>query len=206
MLRSVLYMLCAGLLFFQLMCYQSCVKEYSYEGGPRDTLDTIPRDTIPIDTIPNDTIVQSIVFPYCQGCVGRDDYIMGTWNFKYDTFFFCGNITRALLEPTGRSAFTFFGPSTCSLDTGLIMTVYLSIPLISDSYNITTSNVFFQYYNNIGGTGDIFYSREAKPFSLTIEQYTGATGIATGHFSGYVDTDHGTTVQIKEGKFMIQFD
>src|SRR5215203_428684 len=143
MFRKLLYIIPACVLLFQLLSYQSCVKEYSYEGSP---VDTIPAH----DSIPDDTTVNKFVFPYCSGCDGKDDYIFGTWNFKYDTSFFCGNITRAIIEPEHRMAFTFFGPSACSTDTGLIMTVYLDAPLNADASNILVHHVIFQYYNNNG--------------------------------------------------------
>ena len=201
MLRRFVLIMCAGLLFFQLMSYESCIKEYSYEGGPTDTLDTIPV----IDTLLNDTTTSSppIVFQHCDACNGQSGYTLGTWNFKYDTSIFCGNITRAIIN-VDKNAFTFFGPSACSLDTGLIMTVYLDAPLDGDATNVTALHTYFQYYNN-KGIQDIFDSFESAPFVLTIEKYTQSTGIATGHFTGLVKTDRNTTDKIQEGKFMIQF-
>jgi hypothetical protein len=193
--------MCAGLLFFQLLSYESCIKEYSYEGGPAGTVDTIPV----IDTLSNDSTDTSapIVFPYCSACNGQSGYILGTWNFKYDTSFFCGNITRSIIN-VDKNAFTFFGPSACSLDTGLIMSVYLDNPLIEDAENITASRAYLQYYNN-KGIQNIFDSSDSIPITLTIEKYTLSTGVATGHFSGSAKTDRNTKVKIQEGKFMIQF-
>ncbi len=192
--------MCAGLLFFQLISYESCIKEYSYEGGPADTLDTIPVS----DTLSNDTTTSPpIVFQHCDACNGQSGYILSTWNFKYDTSFFCGSITRAIIN-IDKNAFTFFGPSACSRDTGLIMTIYLDNPLTGDAEDITTSHAYFQYYNN-NGIQDIFDSLDSIPFTLTIEKYTKSTGIATGYFSGTAKTDRNTTAKIQEGKFMIQF-
>lgn len=202
MLRRFILIMCAGLLFFQLMSYESCRKEYSYEGGPEDILDTIPV----IDTLSNDstdTASAPIAFPYCSACNGQPGYILGTWNFKYDTSFFCGSVTRSVMN-VEKTAFTFFGPSACSLDTGLIMTVYLDNPLEEDEVNITASHAYFQYYNN-KGTQDIFDSSDSIPITLTIEKYTLLTGIATGHFSGLAKSDRNTKIKIQEGKFMIQF-
>jgi hypothetical protein len=183
------------------MSYESCIKEYSYEGGPTDTLDTIPV----IDTLLPDSADTSapIVFKYCDACNGQSGYILGTWNFKYDTSIFCGSITRAIIS-VEKTAFTFFGPSACSLDTGLIMSVYLNEPLIADAENITSPHAYFQYYNN-KGTQNIFESSDSIPIILTIEKYTHSTGIATGHFSGLAKSDRNTKVKIRDGKFMIQF-
>ena len=198
MVRKLLYIICAIFsLWMQLLSFSGCVKEYSYEA--RDLI----IDTLPNDSIPDDTTVDKIIFPTCSACNGKDDYLLSTWNFKSDTSFLCGNVTRAIITPD-HNAFTFFGPSACSADTGLIMTVYLSTPLNGDISNISAQYVVFQYYNNTG-TQDIFDSFQLVPFSLTIDTYTQATGIAKGHFGGYVDTDRHTTAQIQDGKFEIQF-
>ena len=170
--------------------FSGCIKEYSYERPA-------------IDSLPEDTTANPVIFPHCPACNGQDDFLLSTWNFKYDTSFICGNITRAINSPD-HSAFTFFGPSACSLDTGLIMTVYLNAPLIADTAGVAAQYVVFEYYNN-KGTQDIFVSFKLVPFSLTIDTYTQATGIAKGRFSGYVDTDRHTTALIKDGKFEIQF-
>ena len=198
MLRKLFFVSCIGIvLAMQLLNFSACVKEYSYEGSP--------VDSIPGDSIPDDTISDKLIFPYCSACEGKDDYILGTWNFKYDTSFFCGNLTRGIIEPEHRMAFTFFGPSACSADTGLIMTVYLDVPLDKDVSGITAHHVIFQYYNNKGTKQDIFVSNEQRPFTLFIEQYTQATGTLKGSFGGFVDTDRNTVVEIKDGKFVIQF-
>lgn len=201
MLRRFVLIICSGLLIFQLISYESCRKEYSYEGGPADTLNTIPV----IDTLSNDSTdsYEPIAFPYCPSCNGQQGYILNTWNFKYDTSFFCGSVTRSVMNME-KTAFTFFGPSACSLDTGLIMTVYLINPLEKDEANITASRAYFQYYNN-KGIQDIFESSDSIPIILTIEKYTLSTGIATGRFSGLAKSDRNTKVKIQDGKFMIQF-
>ena len=198
MLRKLFFAGCVGfVLLMQLANFSGCVKEYSFEGSP--------FDTIPTDSIPDDTATNKLIFPYCTGCDGKDDYIFDSWNFKYDTSFFCGSITRGIIEPEHRMAFTFFGPSSCSADTGLIMTVYLDVPLNADVSNITVHHVIFQYYNNLDTQQDIFVSSDLRPFTLFIEQYTQSTGIIKGSFSGFVDTDRNTVVEIKNGKFVVHF-
>src|SRR5882724_966529 len=107
---SLLFIFCV-----QLTGFSGCIKEYSYERQMIDTLSTI-------DSIPDDTTAEPLIFSHCPGCDGQDNFLLSTWNFKYDTSFICGNITRAINSPD-HSAFTFFGPSACSLDTGIIMTV-----------------------------------------------------------------------------------
>ena len=85
------------------------------------------------------------------------------------------------------------------------MTVYLDAPLNADASNIVVNRVIFQYYNNLGSTQDIFVSSELRPFTIIIEEYTHSTGIIKGSFSGLVDTDRNTVVEIRDGKFVIQF-
>jgi hypothetical protein len=198
MVRRLLNIICIiFILCMQLASFPGCIKEYSYEGG---IIDSIPID----DSIPGDTIANTLIFPHCSGCDGKDGYILGAWSFKYDSFFFCGNITRGIIEPEHRMAFTFFGPSACSTDTGVRMTVYLDVPLNGDASYIITHHVILQYYNN-KGTQDIFVSDDVRPFSLTIEQYTEATGVLRGSFSGFVNTDKDSVVEIKDGKFEVKF-
>src|SRR5215471_18921699 len=164
MRRKLFLISCAVfVLLVQLTNYSSCIKEYSYERPPLDTLSLQ-------DSVPDDTTVNTFVFSHCEACAGKDDYLPETWNFKYDTFFFCGNVSRAVIEPE-HSAFTFFGPSACSEDSGLIITAFLDRPLEGEMKNVTTNNVVFQYYNN-RGTDFIFESNELIPFSLTIEEYS----------------------------------
>jgi len=197
LLRGLLHIAC--LLFvsgLQLITFSGCIKEYSYEKPPVDSL--------PIDSIPDDTIAHTPTFSHCVACDGKDDFILNTWNFKVDTSFLCGNITRALRSPD-RKGLTFFGPSACSLDTGLIMTVYLYDPLVADATNITAGYTVFQYYNNVG-TQDIFDSFQLVPFTLIIDTYDSATAIAKGRFYGYVDTDRHGAAQIRDGKYAIHFD
>ncbi len=176
-----------------------CAKEYSYEGGP--TIDTL----IHIDTIPvADTHSASVFgFPYCEGCRNKDDFIAFTWNFKTDTSLLCGGVTNAVITPE-RTGFTFFGPSTCSADTGLVMTVFLNGGALNrDQTNITTNLVTFQYYDNTTFT-DIFNSG-LRTISFTIDSYIHSTGIAKGRFRGSVRAKNNNVVEIKDGKFVIQF-
>lgn len=198
MIRQLLYIGCAFLfLCVQVTGFSGCVKEYSYEGGPAidTTLDSIPSDTISKD---------AIVFPVCAECKDAGDILPSTWNFKYDISFICGNITNAIISPE-RNGFTFFGPSACSLDSGLVMTVYLSSGFLdADKVNITTDRVIFEYYDNVTLT-DIFVTAQLGTFSLTIDAYEYATGIAKGSFSGYVPAKNGDVVQIKDGKFQVKF-
>ncbi len=178
------------ILYIELISFSGCIKEYSYEGEPAN-------HTIPID----DTGFRSpISFPFCAGC--RQDFILTGWNFKYDTSLLCGSVTNAVITPE-RNGFTFFGPSACSADTGLVMTVFLdSDALNKDKSNITTNNVIFQYYDNTTFS-DIFISGRFS-VSFTIDTYEHATGIVKGRFNGNVKTKDSTAAAIMDGKFAIK--
>ncbi len=193
-LRKLVYIIIISLILcIEMNCFLGCAKEYSYEGDPS-------RDTIPIGdtaaTIP-------VSLPFCAGCSGMDDFIFLKWSCKYDTSLLCGNITDAVITPD-RNAFTFFGPSACSLDTGLVMTVYLdSDSLNRDKNGLTINHTIFEYYDNTTNI-DIFNSGKLG-FSLTIDTYEHSTGIAKGRFSGNVYTKDSTLVTIADGKFYIKF-
>ncbi len=160
MLRKLLHITRIIFVFYiELTGFSGCIKEYSFEGGP--TNDTIPvQDTIPIQ---DTTVMPQMSFPFCAGCKSMDDFTLSTWNFKYDTSLLCGTVTNAVITPE-RNGFTFFGPSVCSADTGLVMTVFLDAKALDrDRSNITTNNVIFQYYDNTTFF-DIFYLKPALSF------------------------------------------
>ena len=199
MLSKQLYIICLiFILYLMLPGMYGCVKEYSYEAGPINN--TIPViDTIPIE----DTIRPLISFPFCAGCSNTGDFILSTWSYKYAGSILCGSVTNAVITPE-RNGFTFFGPSACSADTGLVMTVFLDAEALDrDQSNITTNLVTFQYYDNTT-LSDIFNSG-LRSVSFTIDTYIHATGIAKGRFTGNVRTKDSTAVPIIDGKFAIQF-
>ncbi len=187
------------MIYLTWACLSGCAKEYSYEGGPaNDTL-------VSIDTVPgtDTSAVPVFGFPFCEGCRNKDDFIAYTWNFKTDTSLLCGTVTNAVITPE-RSGFTFFGPSTCSADTGLVMTVFLNGERLNrNQSNITTNLVTFQYYDNTTFT-DIFNSG-LRTVSFTIDSYVHSTGIAKGRFRGSVRAKNNNVVEIKDGKFVIKF-
>ncbi len=179
------------ILYLELAGFSGCMKEYSFEGRNSTVLT-------------NDTSVKSrITFPFCLGCRSMNDFISPGWNFKYDTSLLCGAVTGAVITPE-RNGFTFFGPSACSKDTGLVMTVFLnSDALDRDRSNITTNQVIFQYYDN-STFSDIFNSNRLS-VSFTIDTYQHSTRVAKGRFSGIVKTKDSTMAKIMDGKFSIKF-
>lgn len=183
---------------FGVSVISGCAKEYSYEGG---LLPDIIHDSIPLP----DTVSESIRFPECPGCKETNEVFPATWDFKFGTSFLCGNITRGIKSPDN-SGFTFFGPSACSLDTGIVITIFLKGLLLDrDLQDITEKDVIFEYYDN-KTQRDVLISDIRGLFSLTIQKYELATGIMTGTFSGYVSTKNHSQAEIRDGRFSIKFD
>lgn len=194
MLRKLLNIVCIIVIIYLAQAgFSGCIKEYSFE-GERPINNTIP--------IPGTTVKPRISFPFCAGCRNIDDFILTGWSFKYDTSILCGTVTDAVITPD-RNGFTFFGPSACSRDTGLVMTVFLnSGALDSDKFNVTPNRVALEYYDNTTHS-DIFVSSRLS-VSFTIDTYEHATGMANGRFSGNVRTKDSTVVAIMDGKFKIK--
>ncbi len=196
MLRKFLYKTFIILIIYiQVSGFYGCTKEYSYEGGPA-------IDTIPIPA--HDTTVKPVYsFPFCPGCSSINTTKALFWSFRYDTSLLCGSVTNSVITPE-RNGFTFFGPSTCSSDTGLVMTVFLDpVALDMDKLNITCTNVALEYYDNTT-LSDILISNRHL-ISFTIDSYVHNTGIAKGTFEGYVKIKDSTLTKINDGKFTIQF-
>src|SRR4051794_19205603 len=168
------------LFFLPVLLLQNtgCIKEYSFEGADHDT---IPKDTA-------DTVISQppIRFSQCTLCNPSDPLIIRHWSFKTGNAYLCGSFTNSgFFAGNSKTAFTFFGPSACSVDTGIVVSVYLPVPLDQDRYYVTTTKTAFFYYGP-NGTKDIFISRPTSIFSVTVESFIYATNIATGTFSGTV--------------------
>lgn len=195
------------LFFLPILITQNtgCIKEYSFEGAPQDTIptDTIPTDTIPHDTI--DTIVAppAIIFPQCSFCNDTGQVALGHWSFKIGNTRLCGSFTNSgFFSGLSKTSFTFFGPSACSDDTGIVVSVYLTVPLDRDRYSLSTDTTAFYYYDHTS-PNDILASRHTAVFTVTVQSFINATGIATGTFSGSVYTADGDIVQITDGQYKV---
>jgi hypothetical protein len=173
-----------------------CVKEYSFEGAPQDTI------SIPVhDTIPSDTVISSVTLPPCDLCNPSDEIATGQWSFKTGNSYTCGSFTNSgFFGGNLKNAFTFFGPSACSVDTGIVVSVYLPLPLDQDRFDLDASQTAFYYYDH-NATKDIFISQPTAVFTVTVNSFIYATGIATGTFSGKVFTANGDTAYITDGRF-----
>ena len=194
-----------GTLLLLLPFGAGCLKEeYSYERAPVVPPDTatVIDTTVIIDT--PITIDTTLVFPPCAICKSATPIMTGQWNFKYDTSFLCGSVTNVVMTPD-KTAFTFFGPSACTVGTGLIITAsFDQLSLDHDLSNVMSRQVIMQYYNNNGGK-DIFISGPGTKFSITILQFDSRTGVAIGQFNGTVLTANGQLATINAGNFKIQF-
>lgn len=168
----------------------SCKKEYSYEGGP--------GTTVIIDTGTN-----NVPKPYiCPSCIGTDNFIEGKWSFYNGNDFYCGVIDTAIAAPA-RNGFTFFGPSSCSMDSGLVLTINTEPALLNqDVFNSTTTKVGMYYYDNVAQTYP-FMTQPGFQFSVTIESYIYQTRLMTGRFSGTVFKGSGGQTSL-QGKFKIK--
>lgn len=193
MKRSSLFI--GFLILFALTFHPGCVKEYSFEGA--DVPDTL-SDTSHVDTIP----ASKVFFPPCNLCNPNEEISLGKWSFRYDTFYLCGNITKAVITPD-KTAFTFFGPSACSLDTGIVLTINVGDTLNRDRTDLRARITIFEYYDNVSQK-DIFISDVPRSFSLVIDQYDHQTGIATGRFFGNATAKDHSQAKIYDGNYVIQ--
>ena len=174
-----------------------CMKEYSFEGALHDTTPV----NIPTDT--SDTIMPppAITFSQCAFCNASDEILLGHWSFKTGNAYLCGSFTNSgFFSGQSKTSFTFFGPSACSVDTGLVVSVYLPVPLDQDRNDLTTNQTAFYYYDH-NSPNDILASRPTSVFSVTVQSFVYTTGIAIGTFSGVVFTATGDSMRITDGQF-----
>ncbi|MES2882164.1 MAG: hypothetical protein V4676_08455, partial [Bacteroidota bacterium] len=167
-----------------------CAKDYSYERQPQDSIPIIP------------IVNPSVLFSSCTLCNANNPLPDSAWSFKVDQVFFCGVAEKAIIT-LERSSFTFFGPSSCSADSGFIASVYLSQPLTSSKTNVVAARVAFYYYDRIAPSY-VLISRTTDQFSLTIEAYDHQTGTATGKFEGFAFTENSVRKTVEGGKFRIR--
>jgi hypothetical protein len=177
-------------IFIVVLSFLHCKKEYSYEGGNIPVI----RDSVIINPAPK---------PYiCSSCVGADNYIEGKWSFYDNGTFYCGIIDTAITTPD-RSGFTFFGPSSCSLDSGLVLTISIEPNFLTkDVFNLTTNRTGLYYYDNIGQTHP-FVTQPGFTFSFIIDSYIHQTRMMTGRFSGTVFNLNGEATNLF-GKYKVK--
>jgi hypothetical protein len=181
----VIAIITCGFLFIS-----GCAKEYSCEsctGSP----------------IIADTLITSLPPYVCPSCPGNETFIENKWSFRDDTLLRCGIIDTAIVAPD-RTGFTFYGPSACSADTGIVMTILMdTVHLNRNLTNVNSQFAAYYYYDNVGQTY-IYMSKQQNPFTVTIESYDYQTKLATGTFSGFGYRTAGGGSAIRSGKFMVK--
>ncbi len=199
MIKKLLYNLLFFFALYAILFALGCKKEYSYEGGAIQNYPILPDSTIAGDTT---QIINTI--PNCDGCNSIDEAVDLKWSFKVGNSSLCGNVTRGVLSPDG-DGMTFFGPSTCSRDSGLIITAFFSGQVLNhDQNNLTASRASLEYYDNIT-MSDVLHSKRPNIFSLTIDNYVHQTGVVTGTFYGSVLDKNGKIIKVESGKFSARF-
>ncbi len=195
----IYFFLVTVILFLQIEF--ACTKEYSYERKDIHQDTTMIIDTTKV----HDTATAfPLVFPYCSTCDSTAPLTPAKWNFRINNSFVCGNLTNALMN-IEKDAFTFFGPSACSVDSGIVVTAYFPPEaFVNDAVNITTNRVHFEYYDNTV-MYDLLESKKPYVFSLTIDSFSTQTKRAKGHFNGYVVGKNGAVNYIKQGNFNLRF-
>lgn len=175
-------------------CLPGCIKEYSYEGG---TLPPIIIDTLlppPPPVTPD--------FLACDSCEGRDKFEENRWSFKAGNSFVCGIIDTAIVD-SDRRAFTFFGPSACSMDTSMAVSVYLeSYKLDKSQQGLVIPRIAF-YFNKFGMSDHLLINRTGTPFIVTIDSYDHNTKMTIGTYTGNAYKPDGNTLLV-QGKFMVR--
>lgn len=190
-----------SLLFVLLLIgIASCKKEYSYEGGITVVL---PADSL-VDSIPVKDTLSHILpeFSPCTYCINNNTLKESTWSFKIDTTILCGIIDTAIVLGD-RGIFTFFGPTNCVKDSGIIFTIYLNpYQLNRDTTNYAVPKVSFYYYHTLAPF--IFINKPSESFYFVITSYINATHIALGTFSGVAYRPDGRAIIISDGKFNVK--
>ncbi|MBC7867415.1 MAG: hypothetical protein H7X88_07765 [Gloeobacteraceae cyanobacterium ES-bin-316] len=155
---------------------------------------------LPVDSIP--AIDDPGALPGCASCLRPDTSNTFTWSFKTRNAQLCGEVDTAIIN-LDRTALTFYGPSSCGQDSGLIFTVYLTPSgLNKDTSNLKAPYAAFYYYNT--GAPYVLLSKTSQSFNFTISSYVHATRIATGTFSGFGYRQDGRAVEVSSGKFKIR--
>lgn len=174
-----------------------CSKEYSYEGGP------LP-DSNNTGLKPDTTKKDSFQFVPCTLCMA-DSFgkAVDTWRIQLPQSKACGNFTRTVITPT-RDAFTFFGPSSCSADSGIILNSFWS-PLVFDRdlKNVSTQRTAFYYYDKVGNTF-MLERKTGQVMTIVIEEYSYSTGIAKGFCFGQAQTADGKLIELSDIRFVIK--
>jgi hypothetical protein len=172
-----------------------CWKEYSFE--KKDSILSIPNPTHPTP-VPS----PATNFSSCSLCNESDTLKLGQWAFKAGNTYMCGSATSSGFMGSYQF-FTLFGPSACSIDTGLVINVLVPVPLTQDRFDINATEVDFYYYTRFSQT-HLFNNRVSNGISVSLQSYIHSTSIAIGSFSGFVNRPNGEAIQITNGRFKVE--
>jgi hypothetical protein len=188
-------------LFLILLLIVGCEKEYSYEGGT--SVPTTPVTPIDSTQSTGSQNPDPGALAPCFSCIASDTLKLSEWSFKTGNSLLCGTVDTAFILDLERSSFTFFGPSSCAGDSGLIFSVYLDPNALKrDTTNLDASYAVFYYYHT--NQPYVLTSHADQSFKLTITSYVHSTRVAIGTFSGYGYREDGRAVNVAEGKFKIK--
>ena len=183
-------------IIYLFLCGTGCSKEYSCESCSMST----PADSLPIPTTPP----AASELPVCLSCAIYPDPVeLNQWSLKAQQSQACGIIDTAIIN-LERTAFTFYGPSACSADTGMVLTVYMENRVLNENIsNITINRSSFYFYDRVTPS-DIYMSRQSVVFPVHIDWYDHQTKIISGSFSGTVFRRDGSPASISGGKFKVK--
>lgn len=174
-----------------LLFTTNCSREYSNEG--RDSVAIIPSPIADSQPAP--------AVPPLQACTGCSNLVeIDKWSFSLNNNLLCGIVDTAIRSAT-QQAFTFYGPSLCSEDSGLVVTATLAPDKIDRNLNnYTLPKATMYYYDHVGGL-HMLESRSTNPFQLVIKSYNHQTKEINGSFSGAVFTRDGRELKLQDGRW-----
>lgn len=176
-------------LMLPVLCLTAgCSKEYSYERKPVDSV----AISIPV-------VLESSACAVCNNTEIPDL----SWRFSIDGVVYCGKTEKAIIT-LERTSFTFFGPSSCSDDSGFVASVYIDNNSLDKDRTNVLARLSCYYYDKVTSSY-MFMSQTNRYPQLTIATYDHDTGMTTGTFEGPVVADNGVVKEIKNGKFRIRF-
>jgi hypothetical protein len=195
-----------GLLGTVVCCYclltsLGCTKEFSYEFRPITDSIVLPDSVIDKDSIP----VIPVKEPPCSNCdslMANFDY---TWQFSTNKKTYCGRVLAAYINYE-RNGFTFFGPSFCAKDSGIVIDAFFApYSLHQNELKIQVNRVNFQYYDPTI-PNQIVSSWTPHPFKFSVDNYERVSNIATGRFNGFAFLLNGDSVKVENGYYRVKFD
>lgn len=195
--RSMMWIVCMILVVSNFI---SCAKEYSFENGSTPGVPPATDTASRSDT----SGLSRVILRSCKACEIVDTSSLAKWRFTSGSASLCGLVTKGVASPD-RTAMTFFGPSACSIDSGLIITAYFNSEVFDrDRSNLTASFAAMEYYDNTTGF-DVLKSSPSTILSLNITAYNHLNKTATGTFSGWVIDKNGAATRVDNGQFRIKF-